>query len=43
MAGYSNKGVSADKIALWILMLLALGFFIPVAWVIERGIMSSLY
>ena len=44
MAGYSNKGgFSADRIAIWILMLLALGFFVPVAYMIEMGILSAMF
>ena len=42
MAGYSKKGgLSADWIAIWILMLVALGLFAPLTYVIERGILSK--
>ncbi len=43
MAGGSNKGGYSDRIAIWILMLLALAAYLPVAYVIEHGILSSVF
>ena len=43
MAGYSKNGVTADKIALWILVIVVIGAYLPVAYVIEHGIISELF